>query len=571
MASSSSSSSSTWNSNNSFVILELKDPFSTETDFYKQNKKNEIFISNENISHFSLSSLHLTSHIIKVQANRNNESSLDSVSIEWNLEIVMYVLKFIHGFLLNISIDNFIPLMEGAFFFGVEAILAECMAWFSEAFSTREKFTMQIPLESIVELWSFGLEHAIGCIPEQCTGYLARNFMWAISCCFFLEVPFKLISCCLKHPHLTVDSEKHLAEALLVWLKFKTRSLEGSSVRDDDNYSDILKMVRVALLPLWFAAGKKKSCYFSEFADKSISAILDLINNPSTSLQRVLSNGDLDGITIRVTKYTERIDLSGCPQITSALLLLSLLPCSHKIDFMSQERIEESLTGVVNLHMGKYGVPQNMSPTLFEAVRELDVSKCPYLHLEAAIKCFCKSFPSLKILKASHCLHFRMATVFHLVQSCPLLNELYFNADISPVISTQVTTVSTCIDGYRDLDVPSYRVLKERPLAANISKLILEGRTEIEDLDLIYITLLSGSLCYLNLRGCMSVTDIGISKLISKCLNLHSIVAGDTNFGTSSILALCSDLPSLECFPGVHSTSLASRLQKLHIGGCKSK
>ncbi|KAF5192307.1 BTB/POZ domain-containing FBL11-like protein [Thalictrum thalictroides] len=122
-----SSSSSTLNSNNAFLILELKDPLSTETDFYKQKeKKNEIFISNEDISHINITSVYLTSHIIKVEANRKklidessyfrsllignlSESCIDSVSVKWNLEIVMDILNFIYGFGLNISINNFFP------------------------------------------------------------------------------------------------------------------------------------------------------------------------------------------------------------------------------------------------------------------------------------------------------------------------------------------------------------------------------------------------------------------------------------------------------------------------------
>lgn len=88
------------------------------------------------------------------------------------------------------------------------------------------------------------------------------------------------------------------------------------------------------------------------------------------------------------------------------------------------------------------------------------------------------------------------------------------------------------------------------------------------------IALLSGSLCYLDLKGCKSVTDSGISKFISQSMNLHSIVASDTYFGNKSTLALCSGFSSLERNPGVQNDqpiSLASRLQKLHISGCKSE
>lgn len=94
------------------------------------------------------------------------------------------------------------------------------------------------------------------------------------------------------------------------------------------------------------------------------------------------------------------------------------------------------------------------------------------------------------------------------------------------------------------------------------------------DSDLLYISNFCVSLHYLNLKGCISVTDVGISNLICRCVKLHSILVCDTSFGINSILALCSastnfGASSATHFGKRHSNTLAYKLQTLHMGGCK--
>lgn len=92
------------------------------------------------------------------------------------------------------------------------------------------------------------------------------------------------------------------------------------------------------------------------------------------------------------------------------------------------------------------------------------------------------------------------------------------------------------------------------------------------DLDLQYITGLCVSLKYINLKGCVSVTDTGISNLICRCSKLHSILVCDTSFGINSIQALCSGItsfgPAASDLEKRCSDTLAFKLQTLHIGGC---
>lgn len=91
------------------------------------------------------------------------------------------------------------------------------------------------------------------------------------------------------------------------------------------------------------------------------------------------------------------------------------------------------------------------------------------------------------------------------------------------------------------------------------------------DSDLQYISDVFVSLQYLNLRGCISLTDVGIASLLLKCRKLHSVLVCDTYFGVNSVLALCSS-PSYyiagQYIENEHLEPVAFNLQALHMGGC---
>lgn len=94
------------------------------------------------------------------------------------------------------------------------------------------------------------------------------------------------------------------------------------------------------------------------------------------------------------------------------------------------------------------------------------------------------------------------------------------------------------------------------------------------DSDLQDISDLCVSLCYINLKACTSVTDMGMSILIRRCFKLQSILVCDTLFGRNSILALCCSIPNsgnsaAVDFGNKQQNSVALKLQTLHMGGCK--
>ncbi|KAL6998096.1 hypothetical protein U1Q18_008223 [Sarracenia purpurea var. burkii] len=580
-----------------WVVLKCTDPHSTNPDADHV----EIVISTRDISSWDFPEI-LTHQTLIVKAHRNrlienssyfhsllcgsfSESCLNSISVQWNLETLMSILKLIFGFPVDVTSNNFLILLEGALFFGVEMLLLKCKAWLIDVTSLKGQCSLQIELDDLIHIWRFGIEHVNDFIPELCTGYLARNFMWALCCKSFPDIPYNLLISCIKHPDLTVDSERHLADALIFWVASKSEQFESlRSTRDD--FSGILKEIRISLLPLWFAAGKRRCCHFSKFTGESIDSILNLMVHPSASMNEVLRGNDSLQVKIRLTQYTKKVDLSGCPQINSIILLVSMLPCTFSTDLLLAKVAKKFSTGLGCLDGNQCQIAWSVLPTLsFETVEKVDISNCPKLYLQPAIECFRESFPSLRVLKDAHSLKFKITKLCQMLQKFPLLVEVDLAVDITPVIPSQVSIVSSSqvltlrnstapleVDGY-----PSATSMLDvsRPLLSNVTKLTLEGRIDLSDYDLKSISELCAALCYLNIRGCTSVTDAGISVLMLRCAKLHSLLVCDTYFGRNSIMALTS-VPKIHHFSARQiekdpPKSLAFKLQVLHIGGCNGK
>ena len=170
------------------------------------------------------------------------------------------------------------------------------------------------------------------------------------------------------------------------------------------------------------------------------------------------------------------MDISSCPQITSAILLLSLLPSSNCTDSMLRRSIKQLLTKLKILDRDPYSIPHILYPMLsFEAVEEVNISKCWRLQLHAAIECFSTSFPSLKRLKAAYLLNFNTTILRQLVLKCPMICEVDLTVDISPIISDISNNSLTF--GVSPVDISPLSISK--PRVSNITKLVLEGRMEL--------------------------------------------------------------------------------------------
>ncbi|XP_027350057.1 BTB/POZ domain-containing protein FBL11 isoform X2 [Abrus precatorius] len=576
----------------------------TNTDQMETTKtlNEEILLSTTDILAWDFPTI-LSFNTIKVQAHRDSlieqslyfrgllsgsfsESCLASITVKWNVCEFLQILKHMCGCALDISMDNVLPLYEGALYFGVETLLLKCETWLSEVLSPKELQSTQIQIADLIQIWKFGLDHASNFILHLCMGYLARNFMWAKYSNFFRKLPYDLLFSSVKHPHLTVDSEMHLSDALLLWLESSMENLERPS-KTEDNCNEILKQIRVGLLPLWFAVGKRNSLYFRQLAEESLDSIFRLLNIVPMGLLDTFEHSDLQHLRIRLTEYSKKVNLSDCPQITSTLLLLSLIPPSYLIDPVQKKIIKQFFINCGHPARDKYAFPQKMLETLtFEAVQEVDISKCRNLLIKHAVDCFCKSFPSLRILKATYLLHMETTSFLQLLEKCPLVCEIDLTVDITPLIPALVTVLSsspavipqvpekTSSIKYKSVETLSFNEFGPPLLLSNVTKLTLEGRTDVSDLGLHYISNFCVLLQHLNIKGCISVTDIGISDLMCRCRKLNSIVVCDTSFGINSVQALCSAISDSGNFPSLHSldkrsNSVVSNFETLHMGGCR--
>lgn len=186
----------------------------------------------------------------------------------------------------------------------------------------------------------------------------------------------------------------------------------------------------------------------------------------------------------------QKVDLSNCPQITSAILLLSLIASSYLMDPMRKKIIEQFFINSGHPIREKCAFQQKLLETFtFEAVQEVDISKCRRLLIEHAVDCFSQSFPSLRILKAAYLLNIRTTSFLQLLEKCSLVCEIDLTVDVTPLIPASVTVLSSSPAviplvpdkasslNYKAVETMSFH--ESRPLLSNVTKLTLEGRTDV--------------------------------------------------------------------------------------------
>lgn len=323
----------------------------------------------------------------------------------------------------------------------------------------------------------------------------------------------------------------------------------------------VILQVRFSLLPLWFIAERSKSHGFSTFADHSIELVTKLTKMSSKCLVDSLRDGLPADLRVRLTEYTKKLDLSGCTQLNEAILLLSVLPETYFTNPMWRKSLKSFLSNPED-------DARNQEQSSFETVEEVDISKCQRLDYKATIKCISKSFPSLRKLRAAYLLNIKFSTMLELLQSFGNITEVDLTVDIVPIIPGQASVfyaspglaqtppIISLTSGSHIFD--SGRVHRS---LSSITRLTLEGRSDLYDTDLRSISRSCGSLCYLNIKGCALLSDACIAYVIQKCKSLHSLIVCYTSFSENSVLALCAGTSV--------TSSLASNLQILHMSKCE--
>ncbi|KAG2603532.1 hypothetical protein PVAP13_5KG777000 [Panicum virgatum] len=487
-----------------------------------------------------------------------SESGRAYVQVGCNLEAAVQVLRYLFepSESFTITPDNFLPLLEGALFLAVEGLLVECERWFRTMCS--QTSATIVPLDFIIEVWYFAQEHGVTFVQDICPEYLAQNLAHVISRRSFNKIPYGLLCSTIECPHLTVDSEKQLCEAILYWVSENTKPCERPNPNSVDDHLFLLSKVKICLLPLEFATGTKR--HWFDFGSNTVCTILNLLKDSLKTLMDAIADGNMEGYCIRITEYSKNIVLSGCPQITTAFLYISVLPTYLDVSF--KRRIVSSYTQVDHQSLILYDELEKSAKTLlFRNVHMVDLSKCPNVHFGAAIDWLKLAFPELRILKALYCLSFQFDDLLYLLLRCPWIDEIDMAIDKSTITPRQsvVSSSSEVLGKLKRnsrkyyISCPSYD-RQPNLVFLNISRLTLEGRDDIDDVDLLKISVLKNSLCYINIRNCTLLTDDGISNFLLKCTKIHSMIVSYTSFGNRSIQTL---------------HDMTFNIQELHLGGCK--
>ncbi|KAG2594433.1 hypothetical protein PVAP13_5NG645400 [Panicum virgatum] len=248
------------------------------------------------------------------------------------------------------------------------------------------------------------------------------------------------------------------------------------------------------------------------------------------TLMDAIADGNLEGYCIRITECSKNIVLSGCPQITTAFLYISVLPTYLDVSF--KRRIVSSYTQVDHQSFILYDELEKSAKTLlFRNVHMVDLSKCPNVHFGAAIDWLKLAFPELRILRALYCLSFQFDDLLYLLLRCPWIDEIDMAIDKSTITPRQsVVSSSSEVLGKLKKNTRKYYIscpsYDRQPnlVFLNISRLTLEGRDDIDDVDLLKISVLKNSLCYINIRNCTLLTDDGIdAAAMSRLMGMINI------------------------------------------------
>ncbi|CAO1941077.1 unnamed protein product [Urochloa humidicola] len=217
-----------------------------------------------------------------------SESGREYVQVGCNLEAAIQVLRYLFepsdSFI--ITHHNFLPLLEGALFLAVESLLVECERWFRTISS--QTSAALVPLDFIIEVWYFAQEHGVTFVQDICLEYLAQNFAHVISMRSFSKIPYDLLCSTIECPHLTVDSEKQLCEAILYWVSENMKPCEQPNPNSVDGHLFLLSKVKICLLPLEFATGTKR--YWFDFGNNSVCTILNLLKDSLKTLMDAIAD-----------------------------------------------------------------------------------------------------------------------------------------------------------------------------------------------------------------------------------------------------------------------------------------
>ncbi|GJM91777.1 hypothetical protein PR202_ga08187 [Eleusine coracana subsp. coracana] len=451
----------------------------------------------------------ISSEYLTASMGRCSESGREHVQVCCNLEAAVQVLRYLFdpSGSFTITHHNFIPLLEGALFLAVENLLMECERWFSTMSS--QTSPQIVPLDFIIQVWYFSQEHGVTFVQDICPGYLAQNFVENMKPC---EQPNK-------------------------------NTLDGQLC--------LLSKVKICLLPLEFAAGTK--IHWLDFGKSIVYTILNLLKNSLQVLSDAIADGTLERYCIRITEYSKKVVLSGCPQITAAFLYISVLPTD--LDPAFRRKIVRSYTQIDHQSFILYDELEMVVKTLsFRNVHMVDLSKCPKVHFGAAIDWLKLTFPELKTFRASYCLSFQFNDLQYLLLRCPCLKEVDLTVDTSTVMPRHsvISSSSEVLGKWKPKPrryYIQYRPYDNQPnsVFSNISRLTLEGRDDIDGIGSAALSQLMSNINimkFLCLRA-TSLTDCALCKFVGSCLEYLDV--SETAVSMVSLASVIRRNSNLKC------------------------
>jgi hypothetical protein len=152
------------------------------------------------------------------------------------------------------------------------------------------------------------------------------------------------------------------------------------------------------------------------------------------------------------------------------LLLVSLLKPNTSLSLI--KKILNSSSSESPLTCNPYKSIDKNFFFVFPNMLEIDISGCHQLDARRTFLCLSWVFPSLAILRASHCSQFRFQDLIYLINSCSTLNEVDLSLDFD------AGNFNSSGHGREDVLLMTADMVDKR-CVATLSKLTLEGHTEI--------------------------------------------------------------------------------------------
>ncbi|KAJ7545186.1 hypothetical protein O6H91_09G110100 [Diphasiastrum complanatum] len=482
------------------------------------------------------------------------------------------ILQFIHGGNFNMDITNITTTLQAATFFGVDAAFAACHKWALSAMSSLEEAPIEV-LNYLPMIYLTAKEIGVPSIANLCAEFLAIHFVEAVSWDGFTGLPFSFLSACINNPLLTVESEMQLCEALFKWHnKNEEQQCSQTLVESDLEVFNLFKKIRTHLLPLGFLlrqlnissnflSNKGGICAQYPLDHEVISRAIEIACSKSDKTKDIIlkmSPDELVGevICLRLTKYSKVLDICECQQVTESILFLSAVhaPASWACQGTCLSTNPDQLSS----DLQSFGTLQKMV-----------LSGCWRLKEEKLVAWLGRICPNLSTLKVDHCPQLQFSMLLALSETCRFIETADFSLEIDSLAENMLSVISYKIEyPWRGSCDALKKIMRGHYSLSSLKRLFLQGRIELTDKELFFISRCCPNLQAIDLSGCRRLTDTGISIFIKAYSGMQSISLAGTELGPNSTAAILSSFVINDLDATAISNDNICQLTKLDLASC---